>query len=72
MCVVCRRYTDIIKSYKEIEIVENTVNLEMSKIHKWLCTNRLSINLSKTNYMVFNKLSIYIDINTKRVIFRSI
>ena len=33
---------------KEIENVENTVTIEMSEIHKWLCTNRLYIK-SKTN-----------------------
>ena len=49
------------------ENVENNVNIVMSKIHEWLCTNRLSINLSKTNYMFFNKIkarsvpSIYIN-----------
>ena len=59
--------TNILYSSKEIENVENTVNIEMSKIHEWLCTNRLSINLSKTNYMAFDKIkarsipSIYIN-----------
>ena len=54
-------------SSKEIENVENTVDIEMSKIHEWLCTNRLTIHLSKTNYMFFNKikarsiLNIYIN-----------
>ena len=39
----------------------------MSKIHEWLCTHRLSINLSKTSSIVFNKIkamhvpSIYIE-----------
>ena len=32
---------NIMYSSKEIENVENTVNIEMSKIHEWLCLNRL-------------------------------
>ena len=62
--------TNILYSNKEIENVEDTVNIEMSKIHEWLCTNKLSINLSQTNYMFFNKIkarsipSIYINNHT--------
>ena len=44
-CVLFADDTNILYSSKEIE--NNTVNIEMSKIHKWLCAHRLSINLSK-------------------------
>ena len=30
--------------------VENCVNTELNNIHKWLCTNKLSIDLLKTIY----------------------
>ena len=45
--------TSILYSSKEIENVEDKVNIEMFKIHEWLCINKLSTNLSKTNYMFF-------------------
>ena len=44
-----------------------TVNKDLDKIHGWLCTNTLSINLTKTNFVVFGKSNkfviprIYID-----------
>ena len=47
--------TSILYSDKDIKNVQRTVNKELYKIHGWLCTNTLSINLTKTNFMVFSK-----------------
>ena len=47
--------TNILYSGEESETVENIVNKELHLIYVWLCTNKLSINLSKTNFMVFSK-----------------
>ena len=33
---------------------ENTVNNEINNIYKWLCSNKLSLNVSKTKYMCFH------------------
>ena len=47
-------------SYSNVSplILENTINAEMKKILAWMNTNKLTINLSKTNYMIFtNKRS---------------
>ena len=33
--------------------VENTVNKELKKLCLWLNVNRLSLNISKTNYIIF-------------------
>ena len=41
--------------YSDIKNVQSTVNKEHDKIHRWLCTNKLSINLTKTKFMVFSK-----------------
>ena len=35
-------------SDKEIKNVQSTVNKELDKIYGWLCTNKLSINRTKT------------------------
>ena len=40
---------------KEIKNVQSIANEELDKIHGWLCTNKLSINITKTNFMVFSK-----------------
>ena len=32
--------------------LENTVNLELRNLQRWLITNRLSINIAKTEFMV--------------------
>ena len=40
--------TNILYSSKEIEIVENTINIEMSKIHEWIYTNSICINNHNT------------------------
>ena len=59
--------TNILYSDKEIKNVRSTVNKDLDKIHGRLCTNKLSINLTKTNFTVFSKsntffiLQIYID-----------
>ena len=33
---------------------EHFLNSELDKIYKWLCANRLSLNICKTKYMVFH------------------
>ena len=35
-----------------------TINSELDKVYTWLCVNKLSLNVSKTKYMIFeNKLN---------------
>ena len=31
-----------------------TINCEMEKVYHWLCANRLSLNISKTKFMIFH------------------
>ena len=38
---------NILFSCKTITNIESIVIVELNKIHKWLCTNKLSLNLSK-------------------------
>ena len=41
---------------------KNTINNEMNKVYDWLCSNKLSLNVSKTKYMCFhtsNKIVTY-------------
>ena len=33
---------------------ENTINNEINKVYDWLCSNKLSLNVSKTKYICFH------------------
>ena len=54
--------------------VEEVVNNELKKLYLWLNINRLSLNVSKTNYIIFHpynkplKTQITIKINKKAII----
>ena len=47
--------TYILYSSEDSQTVENITNKELHLIYVWLCANKLSINLCKTNFMVFSK-----------------
>ena len=40
-------------SGKNLNELESQVNNEMKKVHEWLKDNELSLNLKKTNYIIF-------------------
>ena len=54
--------------------VEKVVNNELKKLYLWVNVNRLSLNVSKTNYIIFHpynkplKTHITIKINKKAII----
>jgi hypothetical protein len=41
-------------SFNDSESPENLMNTEINKIYKWLCANKLSLNIAKTKYMIFH------------------
>lgn len=51
--------------------MESTVNEQLSHVHSWLCANKLSLNIDKSNFVIFHppqkKLSydLHVDINNK-------
>ena len=54
------------------ETLEKTINKELSKLYEWLCINRLSLNISKTNFVIFTppnkqKQNVTILINKKAI-----
>ncbi len=61
--------TNIFLSGNNLKEMTETFNVELTKIHKWLEVNKLSINIDKTNYIIFRskkkhkapKLNIAID-----------
>ena len=46
--------TTVFASSSNIPMLTNQIYHELTQIHKWLCTNKLSLNVSKTKYSVFN------------------
>ena len=65
--------TNIYYEASTIEEIENVLNTELDELYKWLCANRLSLNISKTNYLVFHpynkpmKKNITIRINEQTI-----
>ena len=45
--------TDISTSDKSINEAEEQVNKDLNNIYNWLIANKLSLNVIKTNYMIF-------------------
>ena len=51
--------TNIFFQNSNLDILEKTVNRELGKLTLWLNANRLALNISKTNFVIFaakNKL----------------
>ena len=44
-------------------VLINTLNIELEKLNNWLQTNKLTINVSKSHYMIFHRRRRKIDIN---------
>ena len=45
--------TNMLYSHKNLKDLERTVNTELVKVHKWLTVNKLTLNIKKTNYVIF-------------------
>ena len=41
-------------SHKKLQTLELTLNNELGKIQEWLCANKLSLNIKKTNFTLFH------------------
>ena len=44
--------TNVFASARDVKVLEKTVNSELKKVKIWCDVNRLSINFSKTNFMI--------------------
>ena len=67
-CVLFADDTNIFLSGKDIHTLINTLHVELSKLYTWLLANKLTLNISKTHFMVFHrakhkKYKIIIEIN---------
>ena len=48
--------TSIYFDSDNLSTLQNIVNRELKKVRKWLEANRLALNISKTNYVIFHSL----------------
>jgi hypothetical protein len=46
--------TNLYYESKDLKKIEKVVNKELNKIFQWLCSNRLALNISKTNFVIFH------------------
>ncbi len=55
--------TNVFYTGKNIKDVSNTLNEELKHMNSWFKVNKLSLNVSKTNYMLFSGKRNYDDFN---------
>ena len=46
--------TNILYADKNLKSLENIVNIELRNLHKWLTSNKLTLNTTKTNFVIFH------------------
>ena len=42
-------------SHSKLPDLASELNTELDKMYKWFCVNKLSLNITKTNYIVFGR-----------------
>ena len=41
-------------SHKSLQVLETTLNDQLNSINEWLCANKLSLNVDKSNFVIFH------------------
>ena len=47
--------TNVFLSGKDINILIDTIQFELTKLHDWLLANKLTLNIAKTHFMIFHR-----------------
>ena len=47
--------TNLLYADKNLKSLETVVNTELTKIHNWLTANKLSLNIKKSNFVIFHQ-----------------
>ena len=47
--------TTVYASSDSLSMLYNTINLDLDYLADWFCANKLSLNISKTNYVLFSR-----------------
>ena len=63
--------TNIFCSNENVEVLQDTLTRELAKLFVWFLINKLSLNLGKTNYMLFRSrppnLELHLKINNAEI-----
>ena len=46
--------TNILYSHKNLKFLENVMNFELNNVFQWLTSNKLTLNLNKSNFVIFH------------------
>ena len=57
--------TNLFYAYKNLKSLETIVNRELIKVVLWLIANKLSLNIKKTNYIIFHPYQKRINYNIR-------
>ena len=57
--------TNILYSDANVKNLNNVVNTELDKLNTWFIINKLSLNVSKTNYIIFGNRKVHSDLDIK-------
>ena len=49
--------------------LETRVNAQLSEVYRWLCANKLSLNIEKSNYIIFHSVQRYSSFNYEIKVF---
>ena len=60
-CILFADDTSVFLSHKDIDVLQANFNRELELITLWLGLNKLTVNKTKTNYMIFTNKSINFD-----------
>lgn len=65
--------SNLFRADKSLDLLQTCVNNELKRVHSWLCANKLSLNIDKTNFVIFHPRqkkiinSISLNINNKPI-----
>ena len=54
--------------HKNLSIMQSIINTELTNVHNWLCVNRLSLNIEKSNFVTFHPPQKTISYNFELII----
>ena len=65
ICVIFADDTNILYSDANVKNLNNVFNTELDKLNTWFIINKLSLNVSKTNYILFGNRKVHSDLDIK-------
>jgi len=66
-CILFADDTTVLKSGNNIHDIISTIENDLESLHDWFCSNKLSLNVNKTNFMLFFPKTLNNDINIKSI-----